>query len=207
MDTSPDTPLEGGGRQGLTTQMELMTTSSNGKIFRIMALYTGNQGSPVNSPRKGQWRGVLVFSLMFAWTNGRVNNGDPGDLRRHGAYYDVIASDRRVTYVTSSPIYCKLATSVIENGPRIIVNQTLLHMFANNSRRHMIFWQPDDVHEHVYGDFGRICISRLVYGVHMYMHLEECEIYSHLFDEINYVHIKEFAVVWIADNRFKYKTP
>ena len=189
MDTSPDTPLEGVERQGLTTQMELMMTSSNGKIFRIMALCTGNCQSSVNSSHKGQWRGVLGFSLMCAWTNGWVNNRDPCDLRRHGAYYDVIANDRRGTYVTSSRIYCKLASPVIENGPRISV-QTLFHMFANNARRPMIFWQPDDVHEHVYGDFGRICLFRLVYGVHMYMHLEECEIYSHLVNEINDVHTK-----------------
>ena len=24
---------------------------------------------PVNSPHKGQWRGVLMFSLIYAWTN------------------------------------------------------------------------------------------------------------------------------------------
>ena len=27
---------------------------------------------PVNSPHKCQWRGALIFSLIFAWTNGRV---------------------------------------------------------------------------------------------------------------------------------------
>ena len=38
---------------------------------------------PVNSSRKGQWRGALVFSLIHAWTNGWANNRDAGDLRRH----------------------------------------------------------------------------------------------------------------------------
>ena len=37
-------------------------------------------GSPVNSPRKGQWRGALMFSLIRAWTNSWVNNGDTCDL-------------------------------------------------------------------------------------------------------------------------------
>ena len=46
-------------------------------------------GSPVNSPHKGQWRGALMFSLNWAWTNGWVNNRDAGDLRRHCAHYDV----------------------------------------------------------------------------------------------------------------------
>ena len=45
--------------------------------------------SPVNSPHKGQWRGVLMFSLICAWTNSWANNGDAGDLRRHCAPYDV----------------------------------------------------------------------------------------------------------------------
>ena len=44
---------------------------------------------PVNSPHKGQWRGALMFSLICAWINGWVNNGEAGDLRRHRAHYYV----------------------------------------------------------------------------------------------------------------------
>ena len=44
---------------------------------------------PVNSPHKSQWRGALMFSLIYAWRNGRVNNGDASVLRRHHAHYDV----------------------------------------------------------------------------------------------------------------------
>ena len=40
--------------------------------------------------RKGQWRGVFVFSLICAWTNGWANNRDAGDLRRHCTHHDVI---------------------------------------------------------------------------------------------------------------------
>ena len=39
--------------------------------------------SPVNSPHEGQWRGILMFSLIWAWKNGWVNSPDAGDLRRH----------------------------------------------------------------------------------------------------------------------------
>ena len=46
--------------------------------------------SPLNSPHKGQWRGVLMFSLICAWLNGWVNNREVGDLRRHRARYDII---------------------------------------------------------------------------------------------------------------------
>ena len=41
--------------------------------------------SPVNFPHKGQWRGALMFSLIYAWINDWVNNHEAGDLRRqHG---------------------------------------------------------------------------------------------------------------------------
>ena len=46
--------------------------------------------SPLNSPHKGRWPGALMFSLIWAWINGWVNNGEAGDLRRHRGHYDVI---------------------------------------------------------------------------------------------------------------------
>ena len=44
---------------------------------------------PLDSPHEGQWRGALMFSLICAWINRWVNNGDVGDLRRHRTHYDV----------------------------------------------------------------------------------------------------------------------
>ena len=44
----------------------------------------------VNSPHKGQCRGSLMLPLICAWTNGWANNREAGDLRRYGAYYEVI---------------------------------------------------------------------------------------------------------------------
>ena len=49
----------------------------------------GIHWSPVNSPHKGQWRRALMFSLIYTWTNGWVNNQDAGDLRCHHAHYDL----------------------------------------------------------------------------------------------------------------------
>ena len=43
---------------------------------------------PVNR-HEGQWRGVLMFSLIFAWIHSWVNNCEAGGLRRHRAHYDV----------------------------------------------------------------------------------------------------------------------
>ena len=45
--------------------------------------------SPLDFPRKGQWRGALLFSLICVWTNGWTNHGEAGDLRRHCSHHDV----------------------------------------------------------------------------------------------------------------------
>ena len=56
----------------------------------LLALCAGNSPVPVNSPHKGQWRGALVFSLIYPWINDWVNNREAGDLRRQRGHYDVI---------------------------------------------------------------------------------------------------------------------
>ena len=55
----------------------------------LLALCAGNSPVPVNSPHKGQWRGALMFSLICVLTNGWVNIGDAGDLRRYHAHFDI----------------------------------------------------------------------------------------------------------------------
>ena len=54
--------------------------------------------SPVNSPHNGQWCGALMFTLIWAWINGWVNNREAGDLRRNRAQYDVIVMLCSVLY-------------------------------------------------------------------------------------------------------------
>ena len=49
----------------------------------------GIHRSPVNSPHKGQWRGALMLSLIYAWIHDWVNNREGGDLISHRAHYDV----------------------------------------------------------------------------------------------------------------------
>ena len=56
---------------------------------RYWPFVRGIHRSPVNSPHNGQWRGALMFSLIYVWINGWVNNCKAGDLRRHHAHYDV----------------------------------------------------------------------------------------------------------------------
>ena len=55
----------------------------------LLAICVGNSPVPVNSPHKGQWRGALMFSLIYAWINDWGNNHEAGDLRRQRGHYDV----------------------------------------------------------------------------------------------------------------------
>ena len=69
--------------------MCIMMTSSNGDKWRYWPFVRGIHRSAVNSLPKGQWGGALMFSLIWAWINGWVNNGKASDLRRHRTYCDV----------------------------------------------------------------------------------------------------------------------
>ena len=56
---------------------------------RCWPFVRGIHRSAVNSPHKGQWRGVFMFSLICTWINGWINNREAGYLRRLRAHYDV----------------------------------------------------------------------------------------------------------------------
>ena len=45
----------------------------------LLTFLRGIHRSPVYSPRKGQWRGALMFSLICVWTNNWANIWDAGD--------------------------------------------------------------------------------------------------------------------------------
>ena len=72
---------------------------------RYWSFVRGIHRSLVNSPHKGQWRRVLMFSLICAWTNGWVNNRGAGDLRHHCALW-------RHCNVNSTPCSQALATGL-----------------------------------------------------------------------------------------------
>ena len=64
--------------------------------------------SPVNFPHKGQWRGALMFSLIYAWINDWVNNREAGELRRQHGHYDVIVMNIMLFETT----LCRQSTTV-----------------------------------------------------------------------------------------------
>ena len=90
-----------------------MVTSWNGNIFRVTAHLTMH---------KGQWRGVLMFYLIWDWMNDWVNNRDAGDLRRHCAHYDDrVMVDIVVNFYSLSPcgaIWRQRSGSVLQYIPR-----------------------------------------------------------------------------------------
>ena len=56
----------------------------------LLVICAGNSLVPGEFPVQSQWHGALMFSLICAWINGWVNNGEAGDLRRHQAHCDFI---------------------------------------------------------------------------------------------------------------------
>ena len=66
----------------------------------LLAIFAENSPVPVNSPHKGQSRGALMFSLICAWINDRVNNREAGDLRRYRGHNDVIVMHIIATLLT-----------------------------------------------------------------------------------------------------------
>ena len=102
---------------------------------RFWPFVRGIHRSPVNSPHKGQWRGALMFSLSCASINGRVNNREAGDLRRHRAHYDVT-----VMYIVYPIIYVGLT-------PQRASDTALWYWFV-------VGWTDFWRNSRVFGDFG-----------------------------------------------------
>ena len=81
-----DTGIKGGDKKLHPTHDDVIKWKH---CPRYWPFVRGIHLSPVNSPHGGQWRRSLMFSLIYAWTNGRVNNREAGDFKRHRAHCDV----------------------------------------------------------------------------------------------------------------------
>ena len=77
----------------------------------------------VNYPHKGQWRGALMFPLIYAWIKAWGNNREAGDLRRHRTHYDVIVMCESQTWwcYNASPLTFSLMPIL-----NWIMNETLV---------------------------------------------------------------------------------
>ena len=99
-----------------------MRTSSNGNIFRVAGPLCGEFTGHRWIPHKGQWCGALIFSLIWAWINGWVNNREAGDLSRHRVNYDVTVMtfrqldlQRHISFKMYSKFNISLQESTFEN--------------------------------------------------------------------------------------------
>ena len=88
---------------------------------RYWLFLRGIHRTPVNCPHKGQWRGALMFSMIYAFINGWVNNRGAGDLRRHRAHYDVTVMIKRML----SPCCRKCTTSGSIKNQKIAINSNI----------------------------------------------------------------------------------
>ena len=77
----------------------------------------GIHRSSVNSPHKGQWRGVLVLSLISAWINSWVNNREAGDLRRHRTNYEIIVTSSHKGQVINRYMF-RFSSAWIKNSTK-----------------------------------------------------------------------------------------
>ena len=76
-----------------------MMTSSNGNIFRVTGHLYGEFAGDLWIPRTKASNAELWWVFICAWINGRVNNREAGDLRRHRAHYDATVMLLRVRTV------------------------------------------------------------------------------------------------------------
>ena len=103
---------------------------------RYWSFVRGIHRSLVNSPHKGQWHGALMFSLIYAWIKGWVNNRTAGDLRYHRTHYDVIVMNT-MTCHSLLHVYSVCITQTNNNmGAKVLVN--------------VMFWGPK-LYEEIYG--------------------------------------------------------
>ena len=77
------------------TEMRVdMMASPNGNIFRVTSPLcgelTGHRWIPLTKASDAE---LWCYLWSASWINSWVNNREAGDLRRHGAHYDVIVMD------------------------------------------------------------------------------------------------------------------
>ena len=97
-------------------------------VSALLAICAGNSPAPVNSPHKGQGRGALMLSLIYAWINDWVNNREAGDLRRHRGHYVVIVMNGMCCCMS-----CYVLLK-ISGFPKLIWKFIINHMWSQRTK-------------------------------------------------------------------------
>ena len=98
---------------------------------RYWPFVLGIHRSPVYSPHKGQWRGALMFSLIYVWINGWVHNGEDSDLGHFRAHYDVTVM-MSVVMVLSSGFFSNNGLNLLPKG--LPLYSLLYHILKDNRK-------------------------------------------------------------------------
>ena len=120
----------------------------------------GIHRSSVNSPHKGPWRGALMFSLICAWINGLVNNGEAGDLRYHRAHYDVTVILRVYVFLGESCVHrsvCVFTCKLYRVFMRVVLYSCVLYCIL----LFLHLWNGSEI----------ISIHVYMYYVHYFLHV------------------------------------
>ena len=122
---------------------------------RYWTFVRGTRRSPVNSPHEGQWREILVFSVICAWINGWKHNREAGDLRRHRAHYDVNVMTKQRTYLihpTTLNFYCTVKYNIMFALSRQMI-------FHDQEIKYMIFLRSYELEIEMYVFLIRLPLS------------------------------------------------
>ena len=135
----------------------------------------------MNSPHKGQWRGAFMFSLIFVWINGWVNNREAGDLRRYRTHCDVIVMYlsvaklvpvcKKVNLVSTPTILCSwspvLPVPFMPSPLLTINNPTEMWLyFPKCPATNPVAWQHENDCPSTNGPFQRLSIIHEETAVH-----------------------------------------
>ena len=106
----------------------------NGNLFRVTGHLCGEFSGPRWIPHKGQWRGVLMFSFIYAQINGWVNNRKAGDLGHHHVYYDITVMTHPWVQMTTGghwgnvSHWCMISNHQVLWSNRLLKNPILFHI-------------------------------------------------------------------------------
>ena len=107
----------------------------------------GIHQSLVDSPHKGQWRGALMFSLIYAWSQGWANNWAADDLRCHYTHYNVTVMTSVEAPCVSCSVYAQTSLSCVPcPGPRHMASLKLWLVDSPEQHRHLFYPSCTCVH-------------------------------------------------------------
>ena len=97
--------------------------------------------SPMDSPRKGQWLGALMFFFICARTNDLANNCDAGDLRRHRGHYHVTVMKMHQKIISFHEIWFIVAKSSWNGRNSGAVHHSYITSLSQlDGKQYYVYW-------------------------------------------------------------------